>query len=200
MKRREFLTRVVALPAVVAGSEWFAADRVLGVGITAVVYDERYSDCRNFAKALERQGAVSFATAGDAARLWYGTLRVSLARRRGSVAGMTPDSDWAVFRACGREQGLEAAYEGSHDCRASAHVIHRLLGGARREVSAELRYNGRPWADSVASGLVQFSRQDGTRVGSGVALASADVILTRRSPAHPGYLTSWFLHRSAFQG
>ncbi len=204
MKRRELLRGVVTLPAFIASSEWFAVDRPLGVrpfGITAVVYDERYGDCRSFAKTLERQGAVSFVTAGDAASLWHGALRVSLARPGGSVAGMTPDSDWVVSRAYGREQGFEAAYEGSHDCRASDHLIHRLRGsGARREVCAELRYAQSPWAESIARGLVQFWRRDGIRLGNDVALARADVVFTRRSPAHPGYLTSWLLCRPALDG
>jgi len=204
MKRREFLEGVVTLPAFIASSEWFVVDRPLGVGpfgITAVVYDERYGDCRSFAKALERQGAVLFVTAGDAASLWHGALRVSLAQRGGSVAGMTPDSDWAVSRACGREQGFEAGYEGSHDCRASDHLIHRLLGsGARQEVCAELQYEQSPWAESIARGLVHFWRRDGIRVESDVTLARADVVVTRRSPAHPGYLTSWLLYRPALDG
>lgn len=203
MKRREFLERVVTLPVFLASSEWFAVDRALGVqpfGITAVVYDERYGDCRSFARALERQGAVSFVTSGDAASLWHGALRASLARRGSSVAGMTPDSDWAVSRSCGREQGFKAAYEGSHDCRASDHLIHRLLGsGARREVCAELRY-AQPWAESIASGLVNFWRRDGMRLGSDVTLVRTDVVVTRRSPAHPGYLTTWLLYRPALDG
>ncbi|HXX71460.1 MAG TPA: hypothetical protein VEI55_04145 [Candidatus Acidoferrum sp.] len=203
MKRREFLRKVVTVPAVVAAAEWFAGDRTVGVrpvGITAVVYDERYADCRSFAKALERHGAVSFATAGDAASLWHGALRVNLARKGGSVAGMTPDSDWVVSRTCGREQGLEAAYEGSHDCRASDQLLHRLLGGsARREVCAELWCGRSPWAESVASGLVHFSSQNGIWVTSDVAVAT-DVVVTQSSPDHPGYLTTWLLRRATLRG
>jgi hypothetical protein len=204
MKRREFLRGVVTLPAVVAGSDWFAPERTPRRGtlaITAVVYDERYGDCRSFAQALERQGAVSFPTAGDAASLWYGALGGSLARCGGCVAGMTPDSDWAIFRACGRERGLAAAYEGSHDGRASAHLIHRLLGcGARRGVCAALRYRDGPWAESVASGLVQFSRGGGIRIGSDDALTRTEVVVTPRSSAHPGYLTSWLLYGPGSEG
>jgi hypothetical protein len=202
MKRRDFLKAAVT-PAVVAATEWCAAAEALRAGpfeITAVLYDDRYADCRAFAKALERHGATSFATVGgDAASVWYGGLRASLMRSGGRVAGMTTDSDWMVSRACGRERGLGMAYEGSHDCRKSDRLIHRLYGnGTEWEVYMSLLHAGIPWAESVANGLVRSSGPGGARREGAVAIAKADAVLTRVSTGHPGYLTSWLLDPSAF--
>jgi hypothetical protein len=197
MKRREFLKKAAAVPAVVAASKWYTAAETLSRKpweITAVVYDERYADCRDFAKALERQGAMPFATLGDAASLWYGALRASLARSGGSVAGMATDSDWVVSRSCGREQGLEVAYEGSHDWRLSDRLIHRLGGdGLEWQVYFALLDAKIPWARSIASGLVRCSHRDAVRIGSGVAIGKANGVVTRASTGHPGYLSSWLL-------
>jgi hypothetical protein len=193
MKRRDFLKEAVAVPAVIAASEWYAAAEALcarPVEITAVLYDERYADCRAFAKALESQGATSFATSGDAAGLWYGALRASRARSGGSIAGMATDSDWVVSRACGREQGLRVAYEGSHDWRVPDRLLHRLRGNGReREVYLELLNADTPWSEAVASGLLRSWHGHPVRIGS-------SHVETRVFTSHPGYLTSWLLDPS----
>jgi hypothetical protein len=200
MKRRTFLKEAVIVPALVAASEWYASAEAIvarPARITAVLYDERYVDCRVFAKALEREGAMSFATRGDAATVWYGALRQSRARTRGSVAGMVTHSDWVVSRACGREQGLRVAYEGSHDWRVSDRLIHRLHGdGLEREVYCALLQAETSWSEAVASGLVRSLRRNGVRLAGWVAIG--DAVRTGPSTGRPGYLTSWRLDPSAF--
>jgi len=197
MKRRTFLKEVVIVPAVVAASEWYASAEAIvarPVNITAVLYDERYADCRAFANVLERQGATSFPTRGDAARVWYGALRQSRTRTCGSVAGMVTYSDWAVSRACGREQGLRVAYEGSHDWRVSERLIHRLHGdGLERQVYCALLQAETSWPEAVAGGLVRPLRGDA--VGPASSVAIADAVQIGPSTGHPGYLTSWRLDR-----
>lgn len=193
MRRREFLKGAAIAPAAVAASQWSVAAEALGARIrriTAAVYDERYSDCRIFAGALARQGAITFATGGDAAILWYGELREHLVRYGGSVAGMTTDSDRVVSHACGREVGLRLAYEGWHDGRRAGRLTHRLRGsGEEKEVYAALLRADTPWAESIASALSRPSLAD--RIVS--ALAKAPTITTPQSANHPGYLTSWLL-------
>lgn len=193
MKRREFLKGAAIAPAAVAASQWAHARELLGnpnSRITAVVYDERYADCRIFAERLARQGAALFATGGDAVRVWYGPLRAHLAQGGGSVAGMTTDSDWGASRACGRELGLRTAYEGSHDCRVSHRMIHRLRGsGEEREVYAALLRDERPWSEAVAEALSHPRLTE--RMLS--AVAGGGDVTTAKSAGHPGYLTSWLL-------
>jgi hypothetical protein len=53
--------------------------------ISAVIFDERYRDCRLFADALVARGAVAFATRSDSAALWYGPLRAHLAQYKAVV-------------------------------------------------------------------------------------------------------------------
>ena len=88
--------------------------------IAAVIYDERYADCRLFADALIRQGAVAFPANGDSAQLWYGSLRAHLAQHAGRVAGLTTYADFSVSQSCGRELSLATLYEGAHDARRSS--------------------------------------------------------------------------------
>jgi hypothetical protein len=200
MKRRDFLKKAVTVPAMVAATEWYAAAEALSPRprrITAVLYDERYADCRSFAEALEKQGAISFATFGDAASVWYDPLRACLAQAEGSVAGMATDSDWVVSRLCGRELGLKEVYEGSHDSRASDRLIHRLHGsGAEREVYAALLHPGVPWAESIATGLIRSVGRRGGTIGSTAPITKTDAVRTGRFTDHPGYLVSWLLDPS----
>ena len=199
MKRRDFLKEVVAVPTVVAAWKWYGAADPLcrkRVEISAVLYDERYADSRAFATALERQGVRSFATFGDAASVWYGALRATRARSGGSIAGMATDSDWVVSRACGREQGLGVAYEGSHDWRVPDRLVHRLYGnGLEREVYSALLDLDTVWYEAVASALLRAGRAERVKVGRSLAIADA---ATRVFTGHPGYLTSWLLDPSVF--
>jgi len=200
MRRRDFLKTAVTVPAVVAATQWYEAAEALSLRsrrIRAVLYDERYADSRSFAQALEKQGAISFAVSGDAASVWYGALRVCLKQAGGSVAGMATHSDWLISRLCGRELGLKAVYEGSHDSRASHRLIHRLHGGgAEREVYAALLHPGVPWAESIARGLFRSLGRSGGAIGGTAPITRTDAVRTGGSSDHPGYLTSWLLDPS----
>jgi hypothetical protein len=161
--------------------------------IAAVVYDERYSDCRSFADILVRHGATPFPVNRDCGRLWHGTLREHLVRNPGNVAGLTTDSDFVVSRACGRELGLGLVYEGAHDSRGSNDVTHRLRSTAyQREIVAALGGAGASWAENLAQSLLRLpSHRSAAIFGAPVSLK------TPRSPDHPGYLTSWLHEESA---
>lgn len=180
------------IPAAILGSRLPAMgiSRQPGTSrIVAVVYDEWYSDCRSFADILVRRGATPLPVNGDCARLWHGALRKHLACNRGSVAGLTTDSDFVVSGACGREVGLGPAYEGAHDCRGSKCVTHRLQSDAYcHEIGAALGGDGAPWAESLAQSLRRLRSHD-----NAAALRSSVSLKTSRSSDHPGYLTSWLL-------
>jgi hypothetical protein len=196
MKRRDFLKGAAMVPAGVAAVQWSAAAEALGARgsrISAVVFDERYADCRIFAESLARQGTVLFPTGGDAARLWYGALRAHLGRYGGGVAGMATDSDLGVSRECGRELAMRIAYEGSHDGRTSNCLKHRLRGDdeANAVYTALLRADG-PWAESIAMALARPPL--GERIIN--AIAGSPTVTTSPSTGHPGYLTSWLLSDS----
>lgn len=193
MRRRDFLKGVAITPAAMAASQWSAVAGSLGAKpsrVTAVVYDERYGDCRLFAETLARQGASLFPTGGDAARVWYGALRAHLEKYDGCVAGMTTDSDRVISDACGKELNLRLVYEGSHDGRAAGRLKHRLRGsGGEKEVYAALLRADAPWAESIATALCRPTLAE--RIVS--ALAKTPAVTTPQSAACPGYLASWLL-------
>jgi hypothetical protein len=74
-----------------------------------VIYDERHADARAFAEHLQRQGATTFATRGDASGLWYGGAPL---RNGGAIAGLTTWSDFVIARSCAREFGLRLRTSG----------------------------------------------------------------------------------------
>lgn len=199
MNRRDLLKRAGAaiIPAAILGSRLPAIGVWPEAGtsrIAAVVYDERHSDCRSFAEILARHGATPFPVNGDCGGLWHGALTRHLAGNRGNVAGLTTDSDFVVSRACGRELGLRAVYEGAHDGRGSNQVAHRLRNPVyQREIVAALGSDGASWAETLAQSLFYPPPPHDSS-----AISCTPVLLTTpRSSDHPGYLTSWFLERSA---
>lgn len=193
MRRREFLKGAAIAPAAVAASRWSVAAEALGARsrrISAVVYDERYADCKMFAETLGRQGAVAYSIQGDAGRAWYGALREHLAACGGGVAGMTTEADRVVSRECGRELNLRLAYEGSHDGRTPGRLVHRLHGsGAEKEIYAALLRPDAPWAESIAEALSQPPLTD--RIMN--AIAGTPTLTMRSYPGQFGYLTTWLL-------
>ena len=219
MNRRVFVKRAGAaiLPVAILGPRLLsvsaavgaiAADHPMISPITSVIYDERYSDCRVFAEALVRGGAVPFALNGnsaksingDSASLWYGALWTHPACHGGRVAGFTTYSDFGVSQSCGRELDLKMIYEGRHDCRASATVRHRLrsIPDAHEKTGACFEENA-SWPRALAHTLCRISPADSHSIGASNAFSNrtaawAETIArTSRSSDHPGYLMSWLL-------
>ncbi len=195
MKRREFLRGAAIAPVGVAATHWSAFAQTLAHGmkssaISAVVYDERYLDCRFFADVLARQGARAFQSGGDAVSVWYGALQPYLARHGGLVAGMTTDSDRTASCACGAETGWRLVYEGSHDCRISDRLVHRLRGKeVEREVYRALLCDETPWPEAVARGLSRPPLPDAVTYTA----RALSAVTSSQSADHPGYLASWLL-------
>jgi hypothetical protein len=196
MIRREFIKQaLIASSAVlashpIAGTKSFSLVRSRGNRISAVVYDERYSDCRIFATALQHQGAVVFATAGEAARVWYTSLRSHSARHGGCVAGITTDADRGVSQIAGRELKLRLVYEGLHDGRGS--ILHHHSGIALNNATpADFEGNTR-WAESLAEFLLRTTNPEVHARGNYSDGASLRWV-SPKSEDYPGYLTSWLL-------
>jgi hypothetical protein len=202
MNRRDFLRNAGAaiVPAALPGAIWSsnspaaAEDRPDMVvpnmsPITAVIYDERYADCRVFAEALERRGATSFATSQDAVQLWYGPLRAHLEKNPGRVAGLATYADFSSSWACGRELNYAIRYEGEHDGRRSRTTLaHRLrTRGDDAEIAAAFARES--WPTQLAEALSCLPESAQTKI---VAPRSSTAT-TPRTTGHPGYLSSWLL-------
>jgi hypothetical protein len=203
MNRRDFLKGAGAaaiVPAAIPGAIWRSSPATANAApepagwrilppISAVVYDGRYVDCKLFADALIRQGAVAFPANADSAQLWYGLLRTHLAQHAGRVAGLTSYADFSVSQACGRELSLATLYEGEHDARRSrTNLMHRLrVTGGDREIAAAFANAALPWAESLADALCRVPATHDS------ALRNVATATTPRSRNHPGYLASWLL-------
>jgi hypothetical protein len=164
--------------------------------ITAVIFDERYRDCKIFADALVACSARPFAVNGNSAALWYGPLRIHLSSAPGPIAGLTTESDRGVSLASGRELHLKLFYEGSHDARRGASIAHRISGAAKQDgIAAAIPRPSVPWSASLAHALhlAQFPAPPLTASVLNSANQRPIVATTPRSPDFPGYLTSWLL-------
>ncbi len=203
MNRRDFLKGAGAaaiVPAAIPGVIWssppISADTAsqpaaapIVPPITAVVFDERYPDCKLFADTLVRNGVIAFPANGDSAQLWYGSLRAHLARHPGRVAGLTTYADFSVSQACGRELDFATLYECAHDARASRSVLTHAIRtrGDESEIAAAFTNSALPWAESLANALCRLPSLPGS------VLQNVATVTTPRSRNHPGYLNSWLL-------
>jgi hypothetical protein len=207
MKRRDFLKNAGAaiVPAALPAALWSSPSLALENAsardkghlvvrefrpITAVLYDERYADCRAFAETLARHGAKAFATNQDAVALWYGPLRAYLEKNPGRIAGLATYADFSSSIACGRELAYTIRFEGHHDGRdRNAPLTHRLRtpAGAGEIASA---ISDEDWATQLAEALTSFPVPDRTSETDEPRWNVA------KSPIffeHPGYLNSWLV-------
>ena len=82
MNRRGMLRSASAGVALTVLPPWRRRPTISAAPLIPVIYDERHADARAFAEHLQRQGAASFPTRGDATGLWYGgALRCKMVER-----------------------------------------------------------------------------------------------------------------------
>jgi hypothetical protein len=149
-----------------------------GSYISAVVYDERYHDCRLFADALVARGAVAFPTRGDSAALWYGPLRARVAAQNsGMIAGFTTEAERHVSQSCGRELALALLYEGTHDSRRRS-----TRRGPNRATVIAHRFRAVSGESEIAAAL-SASRELDSRSSSSVFTGSASFLTLPAMPA-----------------
>jgi hypothetical protein len=193
LDRRTFLKDAGALTAsaalIASGAPGIAvAEAPNGEQISAVLFDSRYSSCRAFAGALIRKGAMAFDARADVAALWYGPLRDRLAKYGGGVAGLVTDSDSMVSEAFGKELRLSLRYEGSHDSRASAVIIHKLRSLQRAaEIESALRSAGSNWGRELGCVLARTHPPEAAKHWESA------VVRASQAGDHPGFLRSWLL-------
>jgi hypothetical protein len=201
MNRRDFLRNAGAaiVPAALPGAIWSATSPAEGEDrarmvvpivspITAIIYDERYADCRAFADSLARAGAKSFATSQDAVQLWYGPLRAHLQENPGRVAGLATYADFSSSCACGRELSYVIRFEGEHDGRGSrTSLAHRLRTRDDTDIAAS--FAGGTWPTQLAESLARLPESAQIKV----VAPRLSTAITPRGSGHPGYLSSWLL-------
>jgi hypothetical protein len=227
MKRRDFLKNAGAaiVPAALPAALWASTSSADSsevarmnarsiaheqISVTAVLYDERYTDCRAFADALERHGAKAFATHQDAVALWYGPLRAHLEKNPGRVAGLATYADFSSSIVCARELACSLRFEGHHDARRHrTTVTHRLTtrpaaGPASvalanpYDIASALKTS--EWAAQLAEALWRMPEPiPANRIGVDISRAKKcpsslpAQTQTPGSASHSTYLNSWLL-------
>jgi hypothetical protein len=183
MNKREFMKTTAAV--FTAASLPLQARE--STAIAAIVFDERFSDARAFARQLEHMGARAFATAQNAGRLCYGALREYISRPGVQLAGFTPYSDVYVVQTFATGHRLRLLFEGIHDCRRSSTLRHELsVSEALSGLASKLENAGPQWSTLLA-------RTVGSRPLSKPVLRESVRTSTDRATDNPGMLVSWVL-------
>ena len=192
MNKREFLGSAGALGALTLVGGPLAAPAELGavsaVPLAAVIFDERYSDARNFAQALRGRGARPLATQLDVSRLWTNELDALAGTTAGALAGFTPYSDLLLMADWGASRSLRVRYLGMHDSRASAVLRHRL----RLMAGSDGRFQGLDWHQDGWAAMLARHLADSAFEGPRKCSLS---LTTRQRPGadFPGTLVSWVI-------
>ena len=155
--------------------------------ITAVIYDERYADCRAFRRALVRRSAPKRSRRSKMPSS-SGTARSAPISERIPAAWQAwPPTP--IFRrrwACGRELRSHHASKANTTAAARKQILtHRLrAAGDDSEIAAAVPGADAPWAESTRKSTRPLAESTRERVRS----KSRATATTRRSPGNPGYL------------
>jgi hypothetical protein len=192
LNKREFITGAIAVTGSALASNAGLRDALgcEGASVTAVLYDARYGDARAFAAALTGRGATAHRTGQDVVASWYRDVRDLAARPHARIAGLTPHSDLALLQDCAAELRLKLLYEGLHDRRRTAGLVHtvRARGALANAAVRGLCSAQTEWTGALAAVL-------GRAASRGDWSAWQNVVQPDVWPAadHPGTLASWMI-------
>lgn len=154
--------------------------------VDAVLFDERYSDSRKFARELARGGAQTFSVQFDVGRLWYGPWAQLFATPGVRLAGLTLHSDLFISTEFARHQRAAVMFQCMHDCRGSDAQTHTIERGTLRYAEPLSALSSGFWSIALAQRMTESRHdEDGD---------SAHIIAhSPRTHDHPGVLYSWVM-------
>ena len=91
-----------------------------------VIYDDRFEDCRSFAREAERLGAVTHAISEDITELWYEDLRGRLSEQPGVIAGLTTPSSAFLLELFSHDAFHHQVFRGEHTNSNEKITLHRF--------------------------------------------------------------------------
>jgi len=94
------------------------------------VFDDRFTECRDFAAELHSAGVFTSAIRGDVAKLWYDDLRVHLRENRLPVAGLTDRVALFCLEELARDVGMRVIFRADHVMDQDGHSQHTAAGTA----------------------------------------------------------------------
>lgn len=145
--RRVFLqTSAAAVSAIVSANRGFAASLINDRSglIDAIVFDERFDPCREFADEAWRHGADALSIRGNVAEAWFSDLRERLQSAPSVIAGLTLEPAAFEMRSFARDVEYHEIYRGDH-------LIVDSSARHRINTSASLEKSAAQLSDSVAS-------------------------------------------------
>ena len=142
--RREFLQLGIAasvFPGLVAGGQ---AARLMSPSTTfyKVIFDQRYSGGRAFARRAEQLGAIVQPIEGDITSLWYNDLSERLKKSPVALAGVTLNGALFCLDALARAYGMRVVFRTEHN------------GGGHA-----LNWDEQSWGDEVAELLTRVAER-----------------------------------------
>jgi hypothetical protein len=105
--KREFVKGAAATVVVVATAH--AVQITHAQTFDLVVFNDWFPQARAFAASFSEQGTRALAVAGDAGRLWYGTLRGLITDGQRRIAGLTTHTDLLILETLARDKGLRVS-------------------------------------------------------------------------------------------
>lgn len=185
MERRDFIKRTAAVASVTAVGGLTALQSEAKAAFTklsnaTVLVDERFSDSRRFAAAMQARGATVVSLTEDIGRLWYGELGEQCRKANSFIAGLTLHTELFVSQQFARECGKRLSSFGQHDCRGQSTLVHSLPCGIDLNL-----IDTSDWAEEVAATMSSRRKCEITH----------DVQRSRvvRAIDHPGTLYSWMI-------
>ena len=119
-----------------------------------VIYDDRFADCRAFAKEAARFGANIHAHQGDVTDLWYNDLYYRWKEGPAAIAGFTLESHAFLLEILGRDAGLWQVYRGEHTIREGNLLEHRIAASESVVSKADSLLNTRRGMGHSVSRLI----------------------------------------------
>jgi hypothetical protein len=155
------------------------------------VFDERFTESREFAAELQSAGVFTSAIRGDVARLWYDDLRVHLREDRLPVAGLTDRAALFCLEELARDVGMRVIFRADHTIDQKGRTQHTAVGPAPLAAAARNLPEGAGFGRAMA---VRFSQFDIEALNaSGPGDTSAQKRTGPFSPQGKTALVSWLI-------
>jgi hypothetical protein len=105
--KRDFVKGAAATAVFAATAR--AAQSTAAQRFDFVIFNDWFPHARDFAARFSEQGTRALPVAGDAGRLWYGTLRGLVAEGHRRIAGLTTHTDLLILETLARDKGLRVS-------------------------------------------------------------------------------------------
>lgn len=152
--RREFLEVAAALSAApLAGRIAFANARE-HPALSAVIFDSRHSEARDFGARAGLQGVPLRAIEGDITLLWRNELLALWKAAPNAIAGLTECPALFLLERLAWDHGLRVMFAAEHEPHGSGDAAHRVIRTADSGFGCELEAAGRSWPSVLADALV----------------------------------------------